>query len=117
VRNTRERVLDVLEAVERIEKYSHGGRVAFEQNELVQVWVLHHLQILGEAVNALRPEFQQGHPEVPWSSIVGMRNILVHQYFEIDTDIVWTVVETDLPKLKEWFQAILDKEGGCRPGD
>lgn len=85
MRDARERVLDILEAIERIEKYSHEGRPAFEQNELIQVWVLHHLQILGEAVNALRLEFQQGHPEIPWASIVGMRNILVHQYFEIDT--------------------------------
>ncbi len=112
MRNIQERVLDILEAIERIERYSQGGRVAFERNELVQVWILHHLQILGEAVSALRTEFQQEHPEIPWASIVGMRNILVHQYFDIDVDIVWSVVESDLPKLKAWFQAILDKEDG-----
>lgn len=110
MRASRERVLDVLEAIERIEKYARGGREEFEQDELVQVWILHYLQILGEAVNALRPEFQQGHPEVPWGPIVGMRNILVHQYFEIDTDIIWSVVESELPKLKAWFQAILDAQ-------
>ena len=108
MRDIRERVLDILESIGRIEKYEPGGREEFERNELVQVWILHHLQILGEAVNALRPELEQGHPEVPWASIVGMRNILIHQYFEIDTDIVWSVVERDLPKLKVWFQAILD---------
>ena len=108
MREVRERVLDILESIERIERYGSGGKEEFERNELVQVWILHHLQILGEAVNALRPEFQQDHPEVPWASIVGMRNVLVHQYFEIDTDIVWSVVENDLPKLKEWFQAFLD---------
>ena len=63
MRNIQERVLDILEAIERIERYSQGGRVAFERNELVQVWILHHLQILGEAVSALRTEFQQEHPE------------------------------------------------------
>jgi uncharacterized protein with HEPN domain len=107
VRDIRERVLDILDAIERIEKYGSSGRQEFERNELVQVWILHHLQILGEAVNALRPALQQEHPEVPWASIVGMRNILVHHYFEIDTEIVWSVVENDLPKLREWFQAIL----------
>jgi uncharacterized protein with HEPN domain len=108
VRDIRERVLDILESIERIEKYGRGGREEFERNELVQVWILHHLQILGEAANVLRPEIQQDHPEIPWASIVGMRNILVHQYFEIDIDIVWSVVENDLPRLKEWFRAILD---------
>jgi uncharacterized protein with HEPN domain len=108
VRDIRERVLDVLESIERIEKYEGSGRQEFERNELVQVWILHHLQILGEAVNALRPEFEQDHPEVPWAAIVGMRNILVHQYFEIDADIVWSVVESDLPRLKACFRAILE---------
>jgi uncharacterized protein with HEPN domain len=111
VRDIRERVLDILESIERIEKYEHGGRDEFESNELVQVWILHHLQILGEAVNILKPDLQQHHPEIPWASIVGMRNVLVHQYFEIDTDIVWSVVENDLPKLKEWFQTILGTLG------
>jgi uncharacterized protein with HEPN domain len=111
VRDIGERLLDVLEAIERIEKYGGDGRQEFEQNELVQVWILHHLQVLGEAVNALRPALQQEHPEVPWSAIVGMRNILVHHYFEIDTDIVWSVLEQDLPRLKAQFQTILRTAG------
>lgn len=110
MRGIRERLLDVLDAIERIEKYGSGGRQEFERNELVQVWILHHLQILGEAVNTLRPALQQDHPEIPWTSIVGMRNVLVHHYFEIDSDIVWSVVENDLPRLKKWFQTILDTD-------
>jgi uncharacterized protein with HEPN domain len=108
MRDNRERVLDILEAVERIEKYAAGGKESFDRDELVQVWILHHLQVLGEAVNALRPTLQERFPEVPWNPIVGMRNVLVHEYFEIDTDIVWTVVERELPRLKAQFQAIRD---------
>ncbi|MES1245595.1 MAG: DUF86 domain-containing protein [Acidobacteriota bacterium] len=111
MRDSRERVLDILEAIERIEKYALGGREEFETNELVQVWTLHHLQVLGEAVNVLRPELRQSHPEIPWDSIVGMRNVLVHKYFEIDTDIIWTVIERELPELKARFQSILDELG------
>jgi uncharacterized protein with HEPN domain len=111
VRDSRERRIDILEAIERIEKYALGGREEFERNELVQVWILHHLQVLGEAVNALRPEFQQDHPEIPWAPIVGMRNVLVHKYFEIDTDIIWTVIERELPELKAKFGSILDQWG------
>ena len=110
MRDSRERVLDILEAIERIEKYGRGGKEEFERNELVQIWILHHLQILGEAVNALRPELQQNHPEIPWASIIGMRNVLVHQYFEVDTDIIWSVVESELPKLKLLFQAMLEAQ-------
>lgn len=108
MRDSRERVLDILEAIERIEKYAAGGRESFDRDELVQVWILHHLQVLGEAVNALRPSLHEEFPEVPWAQIVGMRNVLVHQYFEIDTDIVWTVVERELPRLKAQFHTILD---------
>jgi len=50
VREVRERVLDILESIERIERYGSGGREEFERNELFQLWILHHLQILGEAV-------------------------------------------------------------------
>jgi uncharacterized protein with HEPN domain len=47
------------------------------------------------------------YPEVPWSQMIGMRNILTHNYFEIDLDVVWSVVERDLPNLKQQIEAIL----------
>lgn len=108
MRDKRDRLLDILESIERIEKYAAQGRDTFEQEELIQVWILHHLQILGEAINSLRPDLQARFPEIPWAPIVGMRNVLVHQYFGIDTDIVWSVVERELPNLKVQFQKILD---------
>ncbi len=109
MRDDRERLLDIQEAIERIEKYSVRGRVAFEQDELIQTWVLHHLQLIGEAVRALSAEFTQKHSEVAWSKIVGMRNILVHNYFSIDAGIVWAVVENDLPVLKQQIIELLDE--------
>jgi uncharacterized protein with HEPN domain len=96
----RERLLDLQEAISKIEKYSSQGRQVFEQDELIQNWIAHHLQIIGEATRTMSPIFQQQHPDWSWSKITGMRNILVHHYFEIDTDIVWSVVEKDLPDLK-----------------
>jgi uncharacterized protein with HEPN domain len=107
VREDRQRLLDIVEAIEKIEKRTAEGREAFDADELVQVWVLHHLRILCEAVRALSAGFRDGHPDLPWSGITGMRNILVHHYFEIDKDIVWSVVEKDLPELKAKIQAIL----------
>lgn len=108
MREDRERLLDILEAIERIEKYASSGRETFNQDELIQIWILHHLQILGEAARALDPAFRERFPQVPWSQIIGMRNILVHHYFEIDTEIVWNVVENDLPSLRELIRRSLE---------
>lgn len=109
MRDDRERLLDIQEAIERIEKYSVRGRKAFEQDELIQTWILHHLQIIGEAVRALSTELTQKHSEVAWKQIVGMRNILVHNYFNIDAPIIWAVIENDLPVLKQQIIELLDE--------
>jgi uncharacterized protein with HEPN domain len=105
VREEKYRLLDMLEAIERIEKYAVRGRAAFNADELIQNWIVHHLQVIGEAARTLSPTLRELHPQVPWTEIIGMRTILVHRYFDIDLDIVWAVVERDLPPLKSWLQS------------
>jgi uncharacterized protein with HEPN domain len=107
MRSDRERLLDILEAIERIEKYAEEGKGAFEMDELIQTWVVHHIAIIGEACRSLPADFQARYSSVPWADIIGMRNILVHHYFGIDTDAVWGVVEQDIPELKMNIQTIL----------
>lgn len=107
MRTDRVRVLDAIEAIERIEKHTRLGEVAFRQDELIQNWVVRHLQILGEAIRCLSPELRARYPELPWSEVVGMRNILVHDYFDIDQDVVWLVVEHDLPALRHSLGSML----------
>jgi uncharacterized protein with HEPN domain len=107
MRDDRERLLDVQEAIERIERYAARGRLAFEQDELIQNWIVHHLQIIGEACRGVSAELRAKYPHVPWDQIVGMRHVLVHQYFGIDTAIVWSVVENDLASLKTRIAGIL----------
>jgi uncharacterized protein with HEPN domain len=107
MRSDRERLLDILEAIERIEKYAEEGKGAFEMDELIQTWVVHHIAIIGEACRSLPADFQARYANVPWADIIGMRNILVHHYFGIDTDAVWSVVEHDIPELKLNIQTIL----------
>ena len=114
MRSDRERVLDALEAIDRIGRHTLGGEAEFRQNELVQSWVVRHLQILGEAIRGMSPELRARHDELPWSEIIGMRNILVHDYFDVDQDIVWSVVEHDLPALKVYLEQILSE---LPPGD
>ena len=108
MRDDRERLADILEAIERIERYAVRGRQAFEDDELIQSWIVHHLEILGEACRSVSYEFRAGHPEIPWGPISGMRNILVHQYFGIDADAVWAAVVRDLPPLAIALRAALD---------
>jgi len=108
-----ERLQDILEAIEKIEKYSRAGRVAVESDERTQVWIVYHLEILGEAANNISREVQKAHPEILWGKIIGMRNILAHQYFGIDLELVWKAVEQDLPGLKPAIERIyLELEGG-----
>jgi uncharacterized protein with HEPN domain len=110
MRDDRTRLQDILEAVEHIEKYGARGRAAFEQDELVQTWIIHYLLVLGEAASGLSVEFRKRHPEKVWAEAVGRRNILIHRYFGVEVDLVWPVVENDLPVLKRIAQDILAGE-------
>ena len=109
MRDDRERLYDILEAIERIEKYSARGRSVFDEDELIQTWVLHHLQLIGEAVRALSANTTSSSDDIEWGKIVGMRNILVHNYFSIDTDLVWAVIENDLENLRSKIQKFLNE--------
>ncbi|MBE0698570.1 MAG: DUF86 domain-containing protein [Anaerolineaceae bacterium] len=101
MRSDRERFSDILEAIGNIERYANRGRQAFDADELFQVWVVRHLQIIGEAASRVSTETQTRFLDIPWAKMTGMRHILVHGYFDIDLDIVWSVIENDLPPLKE----------------
>ena len=107
MRSDRERLLDILEAIKRIRRHATEGRAAVEKNELVQNWVVSHIQHIGEACYGMSQQLKSKHPEVPWNEIVGMRHILVHAYFEIDMEVVMAVLEKDLPRLKPQIEEIL----------
>ena len=107
MRSDREKLLDMLEAIQRIEKYAVQGQKVFEENELIQTWFIQHLQIIGEASRALSTHLREQHPEIPWSQIIGMRNILTHNYFEVDLDIVWAAIEQNIPDLKQKVEILL----------
>ena len=109
MRADRERLLDIKEAIEAIEKYSLENQTDFEENELIQVWVVHHLRIIGEACRALSNNLKKKYSNVPWSKIIGMRNILVHAYFRVDAEIAWSVLVNDLPDLKRQIELMLNE--------
>ena len=101
MRNDGERLSDILEAIERIEKYAVRGRSAFEKDELIQVRMQKNIEIIGEACRAVSSEFKDLHANVPWRQIIDMRHHLTHEYFGIDLEEVWIAVERDIPVLKQ----------------
>ena len=104
-----ERLRDIQDAITNIEKYADKGEQAFKENELIQIWIIYHLQIIGEAAASMSQEFINLHPEIPWRDMIYFRNIVVQKYFRVDPKIVWTIVTKELPKLKKSIISILNK--------
>lgn len=107
MRDPSERLRDILEAIDAIERYAARGVEAFRGDELVQVWILHHLLIIGEAAARLGRDFHAQYPNVPWARTVAMRNVLIHQYFGVDVEEIWNTVEGDLPAFKRSIETLM----------
>ena len=78
------------------------------QNRLVQDGVIRQLEIIGEASRHLSDELRAQHPDSPWQQIIGLRNRLIHAYFDINLGIIWDIVQADIPPLKGRVRALLE---------
>ncbi len=110
MRKDMDRLHDMMEAIEAIDRHTQGGRKAFDNDELVRVWCLRHLEVIGEASARLSETLRARYPEVPWREIIGMRNMLIHGYFDIDWEQVWNALERDLPGLRRALEVMLKAE-------
>jgi uncharacterized protein with HEPN domain len=108
MRADRLRLLDALEQMELISRFSQGGREAFFHDVLIQSALLHRLALLGEACRGLSPALREAHPEVPWPQIIAFRNVVIHEYFGIDLELVWTIVSGHIAALGEQLRSIAD---------
>lgn len=100
-------VLDMLEMARRALRYVEGvDRPGFERDEQLQDALIRVIQVLGEAARRVSGVYRAAHPEIPWSRIVGMRNKLVHDYFEVDSAEIWLVLSEDLPDLLPLLERI-----------
>jgi uncharacterized protein with HEPN domain len=106
MRSDADRLSDILDAIAKIGERITESLDAFQGEEMLQVWVIHHLQVIGEAARGVSQSLKDLHPEVPWSEIVALRNILVHEYFGLNMHQVWTMTQQDLPKLEAQVQRI-----------
>lgn len=91
---------DMLQAINAIESYATPSYEAFLADEKTQDAIMFNLVILGEAANRIPQEFQDEHPEIPWSSMIGTRNIIVRGYDQVKLQIVWDIISRDLGRLK-----------------
>ena len=99
----------MLVAIERIERYTSGKSYEdFVADDMMYYAVVKNIEIIGEAANMLTSEFQNAHPETPWKQVKGMRNYIVHEYFQIDDIVVWDVVTNNLIELKAQIQHYID---------
>ncbi|PYS60698.1 MAG: hypothetical protein DMF76_13180 [Acidobacteria bacterium] len=109
-RKDSEFVEDVREAIRRISVYTERMNYdAFLADIKTQDAVTRNLEIIGEAVKNLSPELRQLHPDVPWRSMAGVRDRLIHDYFGVNLDIIWEIISNELPKLVEPLERILEE--------
>jgi uncharacterized protein with HEPN domain len=107
VRDDRERLLDILDSISLIEKYLLLNKDLYHLNEMELMGIVRCIEIIGEASRCLSEDCKNKYNQVPWRQISNMRNILVHQYFEIDTDRVESVIRKNIPELKVSVEEIL----------
>ena len=104
-----ERLNHILQAIDNVEEFSSDlqSADALKQDKIHLHAIVFNVQIIGEAVYKLSLDFKDGHPDTPWDKIEKMRHILVHDYYRINLDIMWSVIKKDLPALKAQVESYL----------
>ncbi len=101
-------ILDALIFAQRIVDFTGDMDEDIFANDLkTQAAVLYQISILGEAMKRISPEFKQQHPEIAYREIIGMRNKLVHDYDNINIQLVWSVIQTNIPELIAQLETII----------
>lgn len=95
------------DCIARIERYTHDGPATFSDSTLLQDAVIRNLQTIGQSVLQLSDALKIAHPEVDWKNIVGLRNVLVHDYLGVNVARIWEIIGHDLPVLKDKIDAML----------
>lgn len=101
---------DILDSVDKIESYLDYGEVSengFYENPQLQDSVVRRLEVIGEAAKRVPDDFRKLHPSIPWKKMAGLRDILIHEYDEVDFEQLWLVVTKDLPELRAEIQKLV----------
>ena len=105
-RTDQDLLADIREAIAAIRRHQPASRDEMVANELVSTFIHKKLEIIGEAASRLSPETCAGAVGIPWRSIIGLRNRLIHDYTDVDWDIVWDVVSNELAPLDQQVEGI-----------
>lgn len=101
-------LLDMLLATRKILRFTGGiDEAAFLQNELLQSAVMREIQVIGEAARMVSDEAKAMHTAIPWRVIAGMRNRLIHAYFDVRLDVVWQTIQDDIPALVTQLEQVV----------
>ena len=98
----------IVESIELIEENArHLTKEKFFTDRTLQDAIIRRLEIIGEAVKNLPPSFKTKHDDIPWKQMAGMRDVLIHEYFDVDLSLTWSVIQRELPPVKEKLLLIL----------
>lgn len=100
-------LLHIRDALQRVTEYTLGGREAFLADYRTQDAVIRNLEVVGEAAKKVSPATRQRAPQIRWREVAGMRDKLIHEYFGVNLEIVWRVVEQDAPLLQQGINKLL----------
>jgi uncharacterized protein with HEPN domain len=111
MRREEARLRDMLEHItSALDAIEGKDRSEFDANPILQKAVLHDILNIGEASSYVSPELQAKYPRVPWTDVRGFRNVVVHEYFSVDLDIVWQTALNDLVPLRAQIEEVLKVE-------
>ena len=110
MRDPFEQLHRIQDALVKIESYVKHGRRRFENEEEIQISLIHYLQVISDATNAISPVFKDHHPELPWQQMSELQHFFTHYYLALDKDALWKIVEQTLPALKLQIDAELALE-------
>jgi len=106
-RDERAFIEDMLDRIALVEEFTEDGKDVFYASRMQQEAVIRSLEIMGEASRNLSEDFRNAHPDVPWRQIAAFRNFVIHVYWDIKLERIWSVVENELPTLKPQLETIL----------
>jgi len=103
------RLLHIIDAINEIEDYLQNVDLDhFVKNSMMFNATLRQLEIIGEASNRLSEELINNNPSIPWARIIGLRNLVIHEYFGVDDFTIWNVIKINLPDLKQKVLVLLE---------
>lgn len=105
----RQRLLHIIDAIAEVEQYTDGITLdGFLSNSMMRFASIKQIEIIGEASNQISEETKKLFTDLEWRKIIGMRNIILHEYFGVDFDIIWQLIISDLPDLKAKVKTVLE---------